>query len=320
MNYENSIKDIHRKKCVTANKTYRRIIDLAGEKALSIKSLQKGNINADCDITIIDHNKKKLARAKQRIAKLGLQVHGHHGKIESYTPSGEYDWVNLDTCNSFSLELGQWLSQLKMSPNGEVNIWLTCYRSKGQLLESLDETFSTKTGRQVMRSLHKHCLGADGLLSNIPRKKRTEARATVGALAASFSQSFDVMPVQEYTVHVNRMYVYRFVNFGNGQLKFPDLSDFRVESDYKGQTYKSTSTKPKSSIGESSSVDELVFAAIKTGRKSYATKRIRQFIHEKKLRGNSDVKWIKAGWKARISALTKDAAHREQCHNLIDNA
>ena len=321
MNYNNPIKDAARKKCVSSGKTYRRIIDLAGKQALSIEFLHKGeHIDSNCDITIVDHHKKNLEAGVRKIKAMGLAPKGHRGEIETCPTDGCYDWVNLDTCSSFSLELGQWLGQLKMSPNGEVNVWLTCYRANGQLLHSLEETFNTKRGRKIAGSLESNCLGDEELLGIVPREKRAEAWATLTALASCFSQSFDIVPIQVYIAGVNRMYVYRFVNFGKGQLQFPNLEEFFVEGTYEGWKGKET-TKNTSPIGLDSAAHELVLHAVESpAHRPFCTKMLRQKLHEAKLNGNSNTTMIKAGWKSHLTKITEDDAVRMQCHTLVDNA
>jgi len=319
--YNNRTKDYYRKLSVSMDGQYRRIIDLCGSQAISIKRLMEwGLIDARCDVTVIEKVTSHLEKIKSHLKGLGLKKLSYHkGMVETCPTDGEYDWVNLDTTSSYTPRLSSWLENLNVSEGGEVNVWLTNYRSNQQVMESLSRTFSSKPGRQVIHQLMRDCWdGRHELLDLVPSNKRHEASVTLAAIATSFPRfRFDVAPVQTYIQHVNRMYLFRLTNFRERPSPFPRLGEIWIDEEYEGEHYAANSAPL---VGEATPIHELlIFVANASSHRHYLIRRMRQHISENTQAGKNAT-MTKAGWKSHISKIVSDEATRLRCHELIDQA
>lgn len=322
MNYDNPSKRFYRDWCVTKGKKYRNIIDLPGDQALSLKHLKVNDcLTSSSKITIIEREAQILSRIKKSCKRLDLfNVSYSHGQVEDCRLDGSYDWVNLDTCSSFSFEIGTWLSQIEFATGGELNLWLTSYRSNQKVLETLRHAFSDKAHRNALLALKDKCWHdtLKGLLDGVPQNKKAEALLTFGGIAFSLNKyDFEVHPIRIYRHHINRMYVFRFTNFAKRKTPTLSLDEIKTNIDWEPSIRYASNKKPV--VTESTHITDL-FVRVASGcvnQQAYLTNRVRQKLQENKLEGKS-VTMTLAGWKSRITKMILDVATQKKCFSLIE--
>jgi len=320
MNYDNPIKDFHRNASVTDGRTYRNIIDLCGPQMLSQKHLVCGrHLDHRSVVTIIERDRQHAGTIASRWKSSGLwsKPSIHVGDVESCPVSGEYDWVNLDTCSSFSLGLAEWISKVKFAKYGELNVWLTTYRSNTAFLNSLHKTFN------------KHCdtpnkllaEGDDGehpFLDFIDRDDRSDVLFTASGIAQSLNHyEYRIWPVRTYTHHRASMFLYRFTNILPKRKVTPSLSDILLRADRTNIKYESK--KVSGVVGEFTKITDLLLlvAGGADNYWPYTASRMRIKIKENEM-VHKTPKMTKAGWKSHISKIERDAEIRDNCHRLIE--
>lgn len=306
-----------REMCLQSRKRYSSIIDLPAPECLSIENLQQHRaIASNAKFVLFENKRSNVRPIKSKMTRLGYK-----GKCEviekdftSISLDGEYDWVNLDTCSSLSMPMLRFISRLKFIPGGDLNVWLTGYRSRNRFLNDLLETFLrcpegqaiTQSAQEQYKSQLKDC--------------DSESLVTVLALILAMRQyTFQLDVPCKYSDTATTMTMFRMWDIRPSTPVWPEFGKiFKSDNPFESLDYES---KHDHRASADDPVLDLCLKGIDESDKSlrsFVVRTLRQSLKIAVGNGKGE-KWVKAGWKSTISKNVGDPDARNKCHELITN-
>jgi hypothetical protein len=296
---------------------FSRILDLPAPPCKSIiHLLRNDSIDKNTHVTVVERDKRNLAAIRRRFNRFPFtNVRFHQGVVEKCPYFGPYDLVNLDTEVALTHNLLTWIANLNMMPGGQLNVWVTANRARGDYTESLYETFHyTKEGLRAIQKVRRENEEAFQGVS--------EFQIILAAILYSALNMYDFeMPrIEWYADNVNRMYVYQLKNFQKRKTpKCEYFDDFFV---WKKRVWKEDREQYPEREEKLSdlTVAQMCIRAVQTeqmGEKAYASRIMRMRLEDGIVLEKTP-KMIKAGWKACVSKICKDNLLRIRVHAFID--
>jgi hypothetical protein len=300
-------------------------MDLPAPSCLSIVNLMKRDALAkNAKFVLYERNKPDIPAIHRKMSGLGFnesqfEIVGQD--LADSTPTGSYDWVNLDTCCSLNQSLLGFISKLNFIKGGELNVWLTYYRSNAEFHEGLRNTFfRNEEGMKIMQQVRRsHPILQD--YDPDSQNSSTKLVTLMAIIMAINNYSYELeMPI-DYIDRSTTMYFFRIRNIRRLSTPvLPNFSDiYRPDDNFEG--FKYPNKKPRNLTSEDDVPRSciLVASGAASSSRAFLTRRMRQVLKSAPDCGK-DPKWVRAGWKSTVSRMCCDKEIIDRAHKLIDAA
>lgn len=283
------------------------VLDIPGPEIMStIELIKQNKITKNTIIHTIERNKKSNNIIIKKFKNKKIKHVAHNLSLENFQTNNYFDFVNLDTCSCLNEGILNVLSKLNFNKNATLSLWVTGFRSKGELKS------------KILSYGGKHSDNGDYIRNTAFTTKGNElTNAVLIAIAACLNKydfEMNSTSYEEYTSNKTKMYVYTLHNI-NPTKKIRSVLNFAGEQRYNYIKKEYISTQKSTLTGSLPNQLIQAFTNNKQGQINHLKIKAKQELENRK----KDKKWILAGWKSCVSKICNNKELAEKIHKFINS-